>query len=138
MTVEHPTPLHSVPSQPCSLYRFFDAHGELLYVGITDHLPGRLAEHQGEKEWWRDVAYVAVEHFGSRYEARVAEQAAIDAGRPIRNQVRSVGKTPIRSFRVPDEVYRPAQEKAAERGESLTDVVKRALERYAKPRKGES
>lgn len=58
-------------------------------------------------------------------------------GDAVMTPVPNKPKTPIRSFRVPDEVYRPAQEKAAERGESLTDVVKRALERYAKPRKGE-
>ena len=41
-------------------------------------------------------------------------------------------KTPLRSFRIPDEVYRAAQEKARERGESVSDVVRKALERYAK------
>lgn len=41
-------------------------------------------------------------------------------------------KTPIRSFRIPDDVYDAAKAKAAERGETLTDVVKKALERYAK------
>lgn len=41
-------------------------------------------------------------------------------------------KTPLRSFRIPDEVYRAAQVKAAEKGESVSDVVRRALERYAK------
>lgn len=41
-------------------------------------------------------------------------------------------KTPLRSFRIPDEVYRAAQDKAAEKGESVSDVVRRALERYSK------
>lgn len=41
-------------------------------------------------------------------------------------------KTPLRSFRIPDDVYRAAQEKAAERGESVSDVVRAALERYVK------
>lgn len=41
-------------------------------------------------------------------------------------------KTPLRSFRIPDSVYRAAQAKAAEKGETLTDVVRRALERYVK------
>ena len=41
-------------------------------------------------------------------------------------------KTPIRSFRIPEDLYEQAKAKAAERGESLTDVVKAALERYVK------
>lgn len=41
-------------------------------------------------------------------------------------------QTPIRCFRIPDPVYRAAQAKAEERGESVSDVVRRALERYAR------
>lgn len=41
-------------------------------------------------------------------------------------------KTPLRSFRIPDETYRAAQEKAAAKGESVSDVVRKALERYIK------
>lgn len=41
-------------------------------------------------------------------------------------------KTPIRSFRIPDEVYLPAKAKAAERGDTLTDVVRKALEEYVR------
>ena len=41
-------------------------------------------------------------------------------------------KTPMKSFRIPEDIYRAAQAKAAEKGETLTDVVRKALERYAK------
>lgn len=41
-------------------------------------------------------------------------------------------KTPLRSFRIPDDTYEAAQRKAAARGETVSDVVRRALERYAK------
>lgn len=41
-------------------------------------------------------------------------------------------KTPLRSFRIPDDTYRAAQAKAAEKGESVSDVVRKALERYVK------
>jgi predicted CopG family antitoxin len=47
---------------------------------------------------------------------------------PVPNQP----KTPLRSFRIPDDVYKTAQVKAAEKGESVSDVVRRALERYGK------
>ena len=48
--------------------------------------------------------------------------------RSVPNQPR----TPLRSFRIPDELYEAAQAKAAEKGESVSDVVRRALERYVK------
>lgn len=41
-------------------------------------------------------------------------------------------KTPGRLFRIPDELYKAAQAKAAERGETVSDVVRKALERYVK------
>lgn len=41
-------------------------------------------------------------------------------------------KTPLRSFRIPDEIYRAAQARATEKGETLSDVVRRALERYSR------
>lgn len=44
-------------------------------------------------------------------------------------------KTPLKSFRIPEDLYRAAQEKASERGETLSDVVRAALQRYVK-RKG--
>ena len=39
-------------------------------------------------------------------------------------------KTPARSVRVPDDLWRAAQAKAEERGETVTDAILRALSRY--------
>lgn len=44
-------------------------------------------------------------------------------------------KTPLRSFRIPDDIYQAAQAKAEERGESVSDAVRRALERYGKSKR---
>lgn len=41
-------------------------------------------------------------------------------------------KTPVKSFRIPEQLYRDALAKANERGDTLSDVVRRALERYVK------
>lgn len=41
-------------------------------------------------------------------------------------------KTPVKGFRIPQDLYEAAQKVAAEREETLTDVVRRALERYVK------
>lgn len=39
-------------------------------------------------------------------------------------------KTPHKSFRIPADLYQAAQAKASERGETVTDVVRRALAEY--------
>ena len=41
-------------------------------------------------------------------------------------------KTKARSVRIPDDLWRAAQAKAAEKGETVTDVVLRALKRYVR------
>lgn len=46
-------------------------------------------------------------------------------------------KTPHRTIRVPDDLWHAALATAAARGETVTDVVIRALRRYVKPKKDE-
>lgn len=38
----------------------------------------------------------------------------------------------LRTVKAPDELWEAAQAKAAERGETVSDVIRRSLERYAK------
>jgi predicted transcriptional regulator len=42
------------------------------------------------------------------------------------------GKTPLRAVRVSDALWQAAQVKARERGEDVSVVIRRALERYVK------
>lgn len=42
------------------------------------------------------------------------------------------GQTPRRTVRVEDDLWALAQARAEERGESLSDVIRTALERYVK------
>ena len=42
------------------------------------------------------------------------------------------GVTPPRSVRIPDDLWNAAKERAAERGETVTDVLIRALRRYVR------
>lgn len=51
---------------------------------------------------------------------------------PSMNPVPNKPKTPIRGVRVPDDEWHPAQAKAKVEGETVTDVVRRALREYAK------
>ena len=39
---------------------------------------------------------------------------------------------PARAVRVEDALWRAAQERAAERGETVSDVIRRALQRYVR------
>jgi hypothetical protein len=41
-------------------------------------------------------------------------------------------KTKARGVRVPDDLWRAAQARAEERGETVTDVIVRALKRYVR------
>lgn len=47
---------------------------------------------------------------------------------PVPNQP----ETPNRTIRVPDELWEAAKRKAADRGETVTDVVLRALRTYVR------
>lgn len=40
------------------------------------------------------------------------------------------GVTPVRNIRVAEDLWRPAQHAAKDRGETLTAVIERALRRY--------
>jgi predicted GIY-YIG superfamily endonuclease len=70
---------------PTALYRFFNAAGRLLYVGITDHLKRRFEEHAAEKPWWPEVTRKTVQWYPTRTLAAEAELAAIRAERPLCN-----------------------------------------------------
>lgn len=39
---------------------------------------------------------------------------------------------PARAIRVPDDLWKRARERAAEKGETVSEVVRRALERYTR------
>jgi predicted GIY-YIG superfamily endonuclease len=75
----------TLQDRPTTLYRFHDAAGELLYVGITAQGRGRWYQHQGDKDWWSHVAKATVEHFPNREAAAAAEVEAIRAEKPLHN-----------------------------------------------------
>lgn len=62
--------------RPTVLYRFYDAHGGLLYVGISADFPHRVAAHK-RRPWWRDRARTTIEVYPTRRAALDAETAAI-------------------------------------------------------------
>lgn len=69
----------------CTLYRHFDAQGNLLYVGITNYEPKRRNEHKLEAKWFKEIARVETAEFDTRAEAAVAEITAIFTEKPLHN-----------------------------------------------------
>lgn len=75
-----------------ALYRFFDEHDALLYIGISKHIPVRLGQHSDDKPWYTQVVRIAVEHHPSRPAALDAEKKAIQSERPKFNVVHNHGR----------------------------------------------
>jgi hypothetical protein len=72
------------------LYRFYDEHGALLYIGMTGRAPfRRLLEHICDKPWAREMARWEVDprSFDTEAEVLAAERAAIRAEHPRYNVV---------------------------------------------------
>lgn len=65
-----------------ALYRLFDGHHALLYVGISNNPRKRWTNHAFLKTWWNLVAYKEVEWFDSRDEAEAREREAVQRERP--------------------------------------------------------
>jgi hypothetical protein len=65
-----------------SLYRYYDADGILIYVGITKRGLARNLEHASRREWWPYVSTQEVEHFAAYGEARDRERELIKERRP--------------------------------------------------------
>ena len=71
------------------LYRFFDAAGVLLYVGLTDDLPTRYSRHSVVQPWWGEWATFHVTRYASRAVLEAAEKRAIKLEKPLYNVVHS-------------------------------------------------
>ncbi|MFJ7297508.1 GIY-YIG nuclease family protein [Streptomyces collinus] len=79
-----------VPVRPgpdhVALYRFFDADGVLLYVGICDEPMARWSKHASGKLWWPSVHRFRLLWLPSRREAEKAERDAIVSEKPLHNR----------------------------------------------------
>lgn len=67
------------------VYRFFDASGDLLYIGSSGNFARRLAQHRAARPWWHEVATHTLEQHPTRRAAEAAERAAIFTERPRYN-----------------------------------------------------
>lgn len=46
---------------PQQLYRYYDAHGQLLYVGVSKSAIHRMFEHKSAQTWWLEVTDTKIE-----------------------------------------------------------------------------
>lgn len=69
------------------LYRFWDAHDVLLYVGISVDSPTRIANHMRDKPWWGDVETIKFTKYPNRKAALEAEAEMIRTLKPLYNVV---------------------------------------------------
>jgi predicted GIY-YIG superfamily endonuclease len=68
-----------------TLYRYYDANDNLLYVGITDSISRRAHQHQKNSQWHQFAVRADLHHYISREEALEAESMAIAQENPYYN-----------------------------------------------------
>jgi hypothetical protein len=76
------------PNRTCTLYRYFDNSGALLYVGITNYGDTRLRSHARSANWWRHVATATFTTYPTATELVQAERLAIRDEQPMFNIAR--------------------------------------------------
>jgi len=69
-----------------TLYRFFNANNELLYVGITNNPFNRFSGHSKDKEWFKEITHSTMEHYPNRLAVDKAETIAIRSEKPKYNK----------------------------------------------------
>lgn len=72
---------------PTFVYRFFDAHGVLLYVGISYDPSTRWHHHRLTQPWWKSVTEIRASLYPSRTNALAEEYRAIKEERPLHNVI---------------------------------------------------
>lgn len=99
--------------RPTSLYRFYDADDQLLYVGISLNVFRRMAQHSERKTWWTAVARSTVEWHPTREAALEAERIAIRDEKPLHNiqHARTSRKNPPTPTATDEEVEVPEDER---------------------------
>lgn len=83
-----------------TLYRFYNANRELLYVGITSNAFGRLSGHSKDKNWFTEVSYSTFTHYSSRFDVDQAETRAIVSEKPKYNKAKNPDyESPVDHYR---------------------------------------
>lgn len=73
-------------AEATTLYKHYDAEEVPIYYGISGQNEKRQSQHDPYSLWTEFSARCEVQGFASREEAKAAEEAAIEADRPIFNR----------------------------------------------------
>lgn len=109
---------------PTSVYKYYDRHGILLYVGITSRGISRNREHNATKEWWPFVASQTVEHFPTRDAALAHERLTIQRRQPPFNKQHNRAYSAIRSAYL---MFAAAQSQPVDLKEELRNLDEKRL-----------
>jgi hypothetical protein len=101
-------------SVPHYIYRYYDACGQVLYVGITRSLHGRDAAHRKNSPWYWLAYRIEYEVFPDRYHGLLAETVAIERYQPLHNIKQNQRMEPL-----------------SQEGLALADAVSRGVEDLA-------
>lgn len=74
-----------------AIYRFFNAEGTLLYVGVTNDIAVRWKWHAKQQPWWPEVVEQRATWHPTREAALAAEGRAINTESPLYNVNASPG-----------------------------------------------
>jgi hypothetical protein len=125
---------------PHTVYRFYNATDDLLYVGVTADWETRHAAHRIGTPWYPEVARHELERFATDAEARDHEATTIASLAPRYNRRPGGGgrrtsepeQHRIRSlFTLSPTAVRQIEELAARNGQSKSAVVERAIREMA-------
>ena len=101
-----------------AVYRFFDVNCDLLYVGNTNNITVRWADHAASKAWYAKVHHMTVVWYKDKATAEAVERHAIDREMPGRNVMHNPNP--------PETVRRPVRK----RGPSSTPEAAKARSAY--------
>ncbi|MER6477129.1 GIY-YIG nuclease family protein [Streptomyces filamentosus] len=77
-----------------AVYRLYDEHEALLYIGVTRNPPSRWKDHRKEMFWWREVTDKRLTWYSTHEEAWEAERHAIRTEGPRYNKSSWPGMAP--------------------------------------------
>lgn len=93
------TPIRPVGQGRTYLYRFFDAAGALLYVGIAANVEIRMSTHERTSAWFARASRVTVALCVTRDDALALEALAIASEAPEYNRQRTRSYRPVPHYR---------------------------------------
>jgi excinuclease UvrABC nuclease subunit len=74
-------------ARTCILYRWWDASGNLLYVGKSIRVLSRIEQHRQGSKFFDEATSMTLERFPDEVSLGIAEVEAIRAEKPIYNIV---------------------------------------------------